>query len=158
MINFLVQPPHLQLTGLTCSVLEQPNMPPGVRSCCEWNMLPIRWVPAAVGMSLFMASLGYQPLLFEFQKDEVVVPSVLANLKHCRSAWQQVLFLPPSLFSTVSEAGQSKRNSNRSLSARFSEDLRALTHRPFNIRAYPGSWTEEDPFICNSLVEEDRQA
>lgn len=41
-------------------------------------------------MSPFMASLGYQPLLFKYQEEEVGVPSVQVNLRHCRSVWRQV--------------------------------------------------------------------
>lgn len=37
-----------------------------------------------------MASLGYQPPLFECQEEEVVLPSFRANLRHCRNIWWQV--------------------------------------------------------------------
>lgn len=35
-------------------------------------------------------SQGYQPPLFNFEEDKVAVPSVRANLRHCRSVWRQV--------------------------------------------------------------------
>lgn len=42
-------------------------------------------------MSPFMAFLEYQPSLFKFQEEEVLVPSVLANLQQsCRSLWRRV--------------------------------------------------------------------
>lgn len=41
-------------------------------------------------MSPFMAFLEYQPSLFKFQEEEVTVPSVLANLRHCRNLWKQI--------------------------------------------------------------------
>lgn len=31
-----------------------------------------------------MASFGYQPPLFEFQEEEVALPSLQANLRHCK--------------------------------------------------------------------------
>uniref|UniRef100_A0A674NH19 Chromo domain-containing protein n=1 Tax=Takifugu rubripes TaxID=31033 RepID=A0A674NH19_TAKRU len=37
-----------------------------------------------------MASLGYQPPLFEGQEEEVAVPSVQANIRRCRRVWRQV--------------------------------------------------------------------
>uniref|UniRef100_A0A674P365 Gypsy retrotransposon integrase-like protein 1 n=1 Tax=Takifugu rubripes TaxID=31033 RepID=A0A674P365_TAKRU len=47
-------------------------------------------VSASTGLSPFMASLGYQPPLFEGQEEEVAVPSVQANIRRCRRVWRQV--------------------------------------------------------------------
>lgn len=41
-------------------------------------------------MSPFRASLGYQPPLFNFQEDEVAVPSVRRSLRPSWRVWVQV--------------------------------------------------------------------
>lgn len=46
---------------------------------------------AATGVSPFMASLGYQPPLFEHQEEEIAVPALWGNLRRCRNIWRQVL-------------------------------------------------------------------
>lgn len=35
----------------------------------------------------FIAAQGYQPPIFDYQEKEVVVPSVRANLRRCRTIW-----------------------------------------------------------------------
>lgn len=42
------------------------------------------------GFSPFMVSLGYPPQSDYQEEKEVVVPSVPANLRHCRNVWRQV--------------------------------------------------------------------
>lgn len=49
-------------------------------------------VLAATGILTFMALPDYKPPLFNFQENEVAVPSVQANLLHCRDLWWQVHF------------------------------------------------------------------
>jgi len=44
---------------------------------------------AATGISLFEASLGYQPPLFPAQEEEIAVPSVQAHLRRCRRLWRE---------------------------------------------------------------------
>lgn len=62
---------------------------------------------AAMGMLPFMAPLGYQPPLFEFQEDEVAVPTVQANLCRCRSVCKQVRS------ALLHSTQQSQRQANR---------------------------------------------
>ena len=45
-------------------------------------------VSSATGLSPFQCSLGYQPPLFPSQETEVEVPSVRAQLRHCRRVWK----------------------------------------------------------------------
>lgn len=44
----------------------------------------------APGISPFMAAQGYQPPLFDYQEEEVAIPSVQANFCRCKSIWWQV--------------------------------------------------------------------
>lgn len=59
-------------------------------------------------LSPFMASLGYQPPLFEVQEDKVGVPSVEANMCCCRRVWRQVRAALP----VLSSKGQSALDSS----------------------------------------------
>lgn len=64
------------------------------RNPTSWSSF-LPWVEyvhnsADTGLSPFMPSLGYQPPLFDFQEDEVVVPSVQVNLHHCRIVCRQI--------------------------------------------------------------------
>lgn len=52
-------------------------------------------VLAATGMLTFMALPDYKPPLFNFQENEVAVPSVQVNLLLCRVLWRQVHFALP---------------------------------------------------------------
>ena len=45
-------------------------------------------VSAAIGLSPFQCSLGYQPSLFPSQETEVAVPSVRALLRRCQRVWK----------------------------------------------------------------------
>ena len=47
-------------------------------------------VSATTGVSPFMAAFGYQPLLFQHQKEEAVVPSVRPYVRQCQRVWRQL--------------------------------------------------------------------
>lgn len=79
-------------------------------------VIPPPKVPSchSTGMSLFLASLGYQPLLFEVQKEKVAVPSRPTALLNPLASGSGCL---PSLLPAIPEAEQVSMSPSPSLSA-----------------------------------------
>lgn len=63
-------------------------------------------VLASTELSPFIASLGYQPPLFEVHEDKVAVPLVHSNMRRCRRVWRQVRAALLQSSQRVSVAGQ----------------------------------------------------
>lgn len=77
---------------------------------------------STTGMSPFMAWLGYQPPVW-CPGRWGAVPSVQANLRHCRVCLAAGPFCPPALIPAVSEAGNSVQGSSCTVRLTFWGDM-----------------------------------
>lgn len=74
--------------ALRCMAAQQPTTCSTYLPWVEYSQNSL--VSPSSCVSPFMAALGYQPPLFDYQEKEATIPSVQAHLRWCQRVWRQV--------------------------------------------------------------------